>query len=477
MFEISPKIPIQFRVSAGCWVDVQSPNDGRHLVSVQNADQMDIDFLLSQIKDAQIVMRELDAQARSRILRKAAELLAQDAPRLAWIIAAEGGKPLRDARVEVGRAQTTLNLCAQECLKLNEKITIPMDITAAGKGHVAYTIREPIGPVLAISAFNHPLNLLAHQVGCAIASGCAVVAKPAPSTPLSAYELALIFKEAGLPEGILQVVNADIPQVETLVSSPVFSYVNFIGSQKVGWSLRQKIAPGTRLGLEHGGIAPAVVAKDADLDAAATALIKGSFYHAGQVCISTQRIFVHKDRFDEFHQKFRTLAAKLVTGSAENEDTDVGPLIRKTEVDRIRDWIKAALSEGASLSLGDETLGDGQYLKPTILLNASPTSRVMSEEIFGPVVCLSAYENIDELLEYLNESPYAFESCLFSNDASLCEKFAHTINSMTVVINNHNAFRVDWMPFGGHGLSGLGMGGVKYLMEEMTRLKQVISKV
>jgi acyl-CoA reductase-like NAD-dependent aldehyde dehydrogenase len=253
--------------------------------------------------------------------------------------------------------------------------------------------------------------------------------------------------------------------------------VNFIGSQKVGWSLRQKIAPGTRLGLEHGGIAPAVIAQDADLNQAAEALIKGSFYHAGQVCISTQRIFIHQDRFNEFHQKFQALAEKLITGNAVNEDTDVGPLIRKAEVERIQEWIAEAIQEGATLGLGNETSGDGRYLKPTILLNPSRLSKVMNEEVFGPVVCLSTYESIDELLDYLNQSPYAFESCLFSNDKTLWEKFTNSINSMTVVINNHNAFRVDWMPFGGHGLSGLGMGGVKYLIEEMTRLKQVISKV
>lgn len=477
MFEISPQIPLRFTTSAGSWVQVFSPNDGEPLTSVQYATDKDIESLLTQIKTSQPKLKNLSLKARSEILRKAARLIAEDAPRLAWIIAAEGGKPMRDAQVEVSRAQTTLNLCAEECLKLEQRVSIPMNITPAGKGHEAFVMREPIGPVLAISAFNHPLNLLAHQAGCALASGCTVVVKPAPSTPICAFELEKIFEKAGLPAGILFVVNAEIPQVEKLVTSSSFAYINFIGSAKVGWSLRQKIAPGVRIGLEHGGIAPAVVATDADLDAAAAALIKGAFYHAGQVCISTQRIFIHKSVFDKFHAKFHALAEKLITGSALKEETDVGPLIRPGEVLRIREWIAEALKEGATLSLGNEILGEGRYLTPTILLNPSRASKVMTEEIFGPVVSLTSYENIDELLEYLNQSPYAFESCIFSKDQSLAEKFSNSINSMTVVINNHNAYRVDWMPFGGHGLSGLGMGGVKYLVEEMTRMKQVILKV
>lgn len=476
MFQLPERVPVRFCDSKGPFVTLLSPNDQKPISQIQYATSEDIEKLLTKIRGAQKKFSNISPLERSTILKKIASLIHKDAERLAWLIATEGGKPLRDARVEVARAQTTFEICAEETLNPHREI-ISMNRTQAALGHEAYTIREPIGPVLAISAFNHPLNLLAHQVGCALASGCVVVVKPAPSTPLCAFELDKIFSEAGLPHDALIVVNAEIPQVETLVKSSVFGYLNFIGSAKVGWNLRRSIAPGTRIGLEHGGQAPAVVAADADLDKAVSALIKGAFYHAGQVCISTQRIFVHQSLYQKFCDKFVAATKNLVVGDARREDTDVGPLIRKAEVTRLLGWIDESLQTGAKVLCGKSTQGDGQYLMPTVLASVPRSTRIMREEAFGPVVCLNFYQDFDELLEYLNQNEYIFESCIFSQDQALIEKFALKMNSMTVVINNHNAFRVDWMPFGGHGLSGLGMGGVKYLMEEMTRLKQVIRKI
>lgn len=476
MITLPEQFPVNFVTSEGTYKELHSPNDLRPLTKVQYAQKKDLEGLLKKLPHAKKTMRSFHPHQRAEILKKVASLIQENAPKLAWLIATEGGKPLKDAQVEVQRAQSTLELCAEETLKLHGEV-IPMGRSKSSENHMSFTTRDPIGAVLAISAFNHPLNLLAHQVGCAIGAGCPVVIKPAPSTPLCAFKLEKYFSEAGLPSDCLFVVNADVPEIEFLASSPVFDYVSFIGSAKVGWNLRKVIAPGTRLGLEHGGIAPAIVRADADLKEAVKLLIKGSFYHAGQVCISTQRIFVEQNLYQDFVKNFESQTQKLITGDATHEQTDVGPLIRKKEVERIQSWISEAIQEGAELLCGNETSGKGQYLLPTILLNADRNSKVMKEEIFGPVVCINSYEDEEELLDYLNQSDYIFEASLFTKDIQKALTVANNFSTMTMVINNHNAFRVDWMPFGGHKLSGLGMGGVKYMMEEMTRIKQIIMKL
>jgi acyl-CoA reductase-like NAD-dependent aldehyde dehydrogenase len=475
MFEIEKEIPMKMRKSKGAYHQVVSPNDLEVLTEVQYATDEDIDFVLKNLKGAQENAKKLPPFERAAILRKVAQLMRRDEASLAHLIATEGGKPLKDAKVEVSRAQNTIELCAEEAVRLAGEM-IPMERTPAGKDHIAFTFREPIGPVLALSAFNHPLNLLCHQAGAAIGSGCALVLKPAPGTPLCGEKLFSYFQEAGLPAGIFILLHADVPQIERLVSSLEFGFVSFIGSARVGWALRQKIAPGTRLALEHGGQAPAIVAEDADLEQAVNALLKGAYYHAGQVCISTQKIFVHERIFEKFLGRFKEETLKLKTGDARDEATDVGPLIRPSEVKRIQEWIREALGQGATLVCGNEVKDKGQYLLPTILTNSPLDSKIMREEVFGPVVTINSYTAEGELLSSLNENPYVFEAALFTNDINRAFQYVRELSTMTLVINNHNALRTDWMPFGGHKLSGLGMGGVRYEMEEMTRIKQVIIK-
>lgn len=474
MFQLPTELPLKFTQSSGKTIDLLSPNDGKLLCKVQHATEADIEFILSETKKAQKVMEALKPFERAEIFKKLIPILKEQQDFLAWVIASEGGKPLKDAKAEATRAIATLELCGEETLRLEGEM-VPMERTAAGKDHLAFTVNDPIGPVLAISAFNHPLNLIAHQVGTAIASGNSVVLKPASATPLSAHFLEVAFKQAGLPEKALRVVNAPVELTEKLVRSNHFHFVSFIGSAKVGWEMRRKIAAGTRLACEHGGQAAAIVRADADLEKATTALIKSSYYHAGQVCISTQRIFVHRDLFPKFLESFTEKAQKLVTGPATDEKTDVGPLIRSSEVDRIERWISEALDKGATLILGNEISGpQKQYLSPTILSEVPREAKIMTDEVFGPVVCINSYTDEEELLSYLNDNEYVFESCLFTQDITRAMQIASSIKSMTFVINNHNAFRVDQMPFGGHGLAGYGMGGVKYAMHELTRMKQVI---
>lgn len=476
MFQLPKHLPLKFTKSKGQDLDIISPNDGKLLTRSQQATPEDIELLLGSMKEAQKIMGALRSFERSKILKDVASDLKGQREYLAWVIASEGGKPLKDAKVEAARAVATLELCAEESSMLAGEV-VPMERTPAGKDHMAFTLRAPIGPVLAISAFNHPLNLISHQVGCAIASGCAVVLKPASATPISAQLLLEAFERAGLPKLGLRVLNAPIPLVEKLVASSEFDFVTFIGSAKVGWEMRKKIAPGTRLSLEHGGQAAAVVREDAELSSAVTSLLKGAYYHAGQVCISTQRIFVHEKIYSSFLNDFKEGATKLITGPATDEKTDVGPLIRPTEVERLQKWISEAETKGAKIVLGNQVSGEQkQYLSPTILTNVPREAKIMQEEAFGPIVCINSYQDEAELLDYLNSNSYIFETALFTRDISRALRWAQDISTMTFVINNHSAFRVDQMPFGGHKLSGLGMGGVKYQMEEMTRTKQIIIK-
>lgn len=474
MFQLPAQLPLKFTTSKGPFQKILSPNDGKSLSEVQFATAEDIKLILDSTLEAQTQMSKLHPYERAEILKKVAADLKEKIDFMAWVIASEGGKPLKDAKVEASRAVATLELCAEETLRLEGEM-IPMERTAAGKDHIAFTLRDPIGPVLAISAFNHPLNLIAHQVGCAVASGCAVVLKPASATPISAFFLEEAFMKAGLPKSGLRVLNSEVALAEKLVESKVFNYVSFIGSAKVGWEMRKKIAPGTRIAMEHGGQAPAIVRADADLSQAVKALIKGSFYHAGQVCISTQRIFVHEKVFDNFLKDFKAQALELKVGVATDPNTDVGPLIALKEVERIQKWIDEAIKAGAKVEVGNKVTG--QFITPTILTNVAREVALMKDEVFGPVVCVNSYSDETELLSYLNSNDYIFEAALFTQDITTALRMAREISTMTFVINNHTAFRVDQMPFGGHKMSGLGMGGVKYVMEEMTRTKQVIIKI
>ena len=476
MYQLPTHLPLKFTNSTGKEVELHSPNDGKLLTRVQMATHHDIEVILGETKKAQTNMEKLKPYERAQILHKVAQELKHQEDYLAWIIASEGGKPLKDAKVEAQRSVATIELCAEETMRLEGEV-VQMERTPAGKDHLAFTIKAPIGPVLAISAFNHPLNLISHQVGTAIAAGNSVVLKPASTCPLSAHFLYEAFMKAGLPRDGLRVINAKVDLIENLVSSSEFNFVSFIGSAKVGWEMRKKVANGTRMSMEHGGQAAAIIREDADMEAAVTACLKGAYYHAGQVCISTQRIFVQENIFDKFVDLFKAGAEKLYVGPATDEKTDIGPLIKPEEVERIQKWIAEATKAGGKIILGNDVSGSmKQYLSATILILVPRDTKLMQEEVFGPVVCINPYRDEDELLHYLNENPYIFESALFTKDITKAMQIAHTISSMTFVINNHTAFRVDQMPFGGHKLSGYGMGGVKYAMEEQTRMKQVIVK-
>lgn len=477
MFPLKAHYPLNFTSSRGEFRDINSPSDLVPFTKVQFGTAEDAAKILELIPLAQEKMKALSSSERMRILKAVAHEIGRNSDHLALLIAREGGKPLKDALIEVARARDTFELCAEECWRLRGE-TIPMDRTESGKGHLNFTVREPIGPVLAISAFNHPLNNLAHQTGPAIAAGNMVILKPASGTPVTAFILAEMFLKAGLPPECFMVFTATPDHVEKILTSEKIAFVSFIGSAKVGWNMRRLIAPGTRISMEHGGQAPAILREDADLREAIPQLIRGSFYHAGQVCISTQRIFVHRNIFEVFKNEFVLRAKKLKTGTAMDDTVDVGPLIRPEEVQRIRKDIDEAVSKGAMILCGNEVKGNAQqFLTPTVLAHVPRDAALMKNEVFGPVVCLNSYEDEEELVNYLNSNPYIFQSCLYTKDIKAALGLSQRISTMTMIVNNHNAFRVDWMPFGGHGQAGLGMGGVRFTLGEMTRIKQTIIRL
>lgn len=433
----------------------------------------DIEAIRQTMLQGVKLLKKTSPQTRSHWLTTIAQEIQLHASELALLIATEGGKPLKDARVEVQRAAITFKLCAEQALITQEE---PADLSTSPQASTKKikALRFPIGPVLALSAFNHPLNLLAHQVGTALAAGNPVCFKPSPATPFCAQWLSDTLKKIGVDPSIVLLIHADVPEIEALVSHPVFKFVSFVGSAQIGWSLRTKLAPGTRLALEHGGVATAIVGADADLDHAARSLCKGAFYHAGQVCISTQKIFVQKSVFKAFLDKLVAHAGALVVDDARLEHTDVGPLMRKDNKIKILSWIEEAMNLGAQTALTQKDTRP-QYMSPTILTHVPAQALLMNEEAFAPVVCVNPYSDIFECYQAIEDSPYHFAASIFTRDAALIEEAEQNMACMNLMINEHTAWRVDAMAFGGHEQSGLGMGGVKWAVAEQTRLKQVIS--
>ncbi|MEP2734777.1 MAG: aldehyde dehydrogenase family protein [Erythrobacter sp.] len=409
---------------------------------------------------------------RAAILHKAMEIMKDRRDHLAHQIADEGGKPLVDARVEVDRAINGMELCIHEigALKGSE---IPMGLTAAGDGRIAWTTREPIGIVAAVSAFNHPLNLIVHQVAPAVATGCPVIVKPAGDTPLSCFEFIDILHEAGLPEDWARAVQPPRDVSEKLVTDPRVAFFSFIGSAGVGWSLRSKLAPGTRCALEHGGVAPVIVDPSADMDATIASLTKGGFYHSGQVCVSVQRVFAHSSIVDDLGTRLAEAAKALKVGNAIHEDVDCGPLIRPKEVDRVAAWVDEARDAGAQVLCGGEKLSDTTYA-PTVLLNPDVGATISRNEVFGPVVCVYSYDDVDAAIAQANSLDVAFQAAVFTNDLSSAMHTYRNIDASAVMINDHSAFRTDWMPFAGLRTSGHGVGGIPYTCHEMTHEKMIV---
>jgi acyl-CoA reductase-like NAD-dependent aldehyde dehydrogenase len=411
---------------------------------------------------------------RIEVLRKLAGLMETRRDHLALQIAREGGKPLTDALVETDRAIDGVRNAAEE-LRVMAGREIPMGLTPASDGRRAFTIVEPIGPVAAISAFNHPLNLIVHQVAPAIAVGCPVIVKPANTTPLSCLEFVDLVHQAGLPPAWCQSFLPETNELaEALVVDPRIAFLSFIGSARVGWSLRSKLPPGTRCALEHGGAAPAIVDRTADLGRLIEPLAKGGYYHAGQVCVSVQRIFVHNELKPAFLDRFAARVAALRVGDPTAAETEVGPLILPRETERVQAWVEEAVADGAKLIGGGRI--NASTLAPMILVDPPATAKVSTLEIFGPVTCVYSFDDLDQAIAQANALPVAFQSAIFTENLGVAFHAAERLAAATVMVNDHTAFRTDWMPFAGRRQSGYGIGGIPWTMREMTEQKMIVFK-
>ena len=455
-------------------MDVHAPYDRSLLATVERGGSqvaeraLDTAYRLFRDKDAW-----LSGAYRIEVLRGAAAIMQARREELAVEAAREGGKPLMDSLVEVDRAVDGVRECV-EFLRTQHGNEIPMQLNAASANRLAFTRYEPIGVVVAFSAFNHPLNLIVHQVAPAVASGCPCIVKPAEATPLSGMRFVGILREAGLPEEWCQgLMTTDLDVAGSLATDRRVGFFSFIGSARVGWMLRSKLAPGTRCALEHGGAAPVLVAEDADLDYALPLISKGGFYHAGQVCVSVQRIFAHRSIARDLAERLAHAATALNVGDPTSPDTEVGPLIRPAEVDRVGEWVSEGVDRGGELLVGGEPLSDTCYA-PTVLYDPPADVRVSTLEIFGPVICVYPYDDIDDALTRSNSLPYAFQASVFTTDIDTALRASRRLDASAVMVNDHPAFRVDWMPFAGLRESGLGVGGIPYTMGDMQIRKMVL---
>ncbi|MDH5543321.1 MAG: aldehyde dehydrogenase family protein [Nitrospinota bacterium] len=452
---------------------VYSPFD-RRLINEYDIDTAE--RIEQALKTADALAKDIDGRIpipkRIEILEKTATLVEERIERFAREAAQEGGKPLIDSRVELNRAVQGIREAARSINQLVGR-EIPMKMNAASLNRMAFTVREPIGVVVAISAFNHPFNLIVHQVVPAIAVGCPVIVKPASTTPASCFNLANTLYEAGLPKEWCQVILCGRELAEKLVTDQRVAFLTFIGSGDVGWSLRSRLAPGTRCALEHGGVAPVIIEHDADIKEAIPLLAKGGFYHAGQVCVSVQRVYVHEKLVNEFANGLVAIAKKLVVGDPTDGKTEVGPLITEAEVARVDEWVKEAVKGGGKILAGGKKIGNTCY-EPTVILNPPDNVRVSTHEVFGPVIIIYPFSDRLDAVKRANSIPYSFQAAVFTKNLDIAFDCVKRLDAATVMVNDHTAFRVDWMPFGGRKASGLGVGGILPSMEEMTEEKLIV---
>jgi len=454
-------------VETGDWIDVRSPYSGDVVGRVPKAGA---DETRKAIDAAAEAMRDpLPAHKRAEILVKVAGYLGRRHEEAAATICAEAGKPLKTARVEASRAMSTYTMAAVQARTLAGDV-VPMDASQAGEGKLAFTLRVPIGVVGAISPFNFPLNLVAHKIAPALAAGCAVVLKPATATPLSALLLAELEQEAGLPPGWLNVVAGSSAEIgDALVGDERVAALTFTGSGDVGWKLKER-APRKHVALELGNATPAIVEADADLEDAAARLAGNAFSFAGQSCISVQRIYVAREAYDGFLERYLPLVEALVVGDPADEQTDVGPLIDGDAKDRVLEWI--AESGGEVLTGGDVT--DDGLIRPTVIARPDPTAKVSCDEVFGPVCTVTPYGSLDEAIELANGTRYGLQAGIFTANVKTALEAARRLEFGGVTVNEAPTFRADQMPYGGVKDSGNTREGPAYAVRELTEERVIV---
>jgi acyl-CoA reductase-like NAD-dependent aldehyde dehydrogenase len=455
-------------VETGEWVEVFSPYSGELVGRVAKGGAAEARRAVDAA--AKALENPLPAHKRAEILVRVAGLIGKRHEELARTISAEAGKPIKAARIEASRAMSTYTFAAVEARKLAGEM-VPMEGAQAGEGKLAFTIRRPIGVIGAISPFNFPCNLVAHKIAPALAAGCPVVLKPASQTPLSALFLAELELEAGLPAGWLNIVVGPASAIgDVLVEDERVKLITFTGSGEVGWGIQER-APRKRVKLELGNSTPAIVAADADIDAAATKLAGSAFAFAGQACISVQRIYVERPAYDAFVASFVPKVEALNVGDPADDDTDVGPVIDEGSRSRILEWIAEAEGAGATLLAGGV---EDDLIRPTVLGNVSDEQKVSCEEVFGPVVVLNAIDSVSEGIERANATRFGLQAGIFTSSLDSALRAADELEFGGVTVNEAPAFRSDQMPYGGVKASGNTKEGPAWAVREMTEERLVI---
>ena len=462
---------------AGKWVDkaetmdVINPYDGSVIDTVPKGDPSDVEAAIASAERGAKVMAAMSAYERYQIIHRAADLMLEERDDLGRTITLEEGKVIAEGMGEAARAQETIVLSAEEAKRLTGE-TLDLSGASNGAGKFGFTLRVPCGVVAAITPFNFPLNLVCHKVGPALAAGNAIIIKPASDTPLSALKLTRIFVEAGLPEEAIQCVTGSGGVIGDAISSNAkVRKISFTGSRDVGEHICQT-AGLKKVTMELGSNAPLIVMADADLEKVAAATATTGFANAGQVCISTQRVFASSEIYGDFIDALKPTVEALTTGNPLDENVSMGPMIRAQDAERVEAWVQEAVSTGASIVTGGTR--EGTMHAPTILADVAPEMKVSCDEIFGPALGISPIDDIDQAIAMANDTNYGLSAAIFTENLNNALQFAKQVESGNIHINWGTQWRADLMPYGGLKESGMGKEGPKYAIEEMTETKMVV---
>ena len=462
---------------SGNWVDrddkmpVRNPFDQSELDTVPRATAADVDAAVTSAVRGSEVMGKMPAYDRYMILQRTADLMAERAEDLAQTITKEEGKVLAEGRGEVQRAIQTITLSSEEAKRLHGE-TVPLDGAPGITSQFGFTIRVPVGVVAAIAPFNFPLNLVCHKVGPALAAGNAVVLKPAGDTPLSALKLTEILLDAGLPAEAIQTITGSGAEIgDALTGDPRVRKITFTGSMEVGDQICRN-AGIKKVTMELGSNSPLIVMNDADIEKVAAATVASGFANAGQVCISTQRVFADRDVYADFLDALVAPTEAFIAGNPLDESIKMGPMIRESDAARVHDWIAEAVGQGARVVAGGDR--EGTLHTPTVVADVKPDMRVSREELFGPAVAVSAFGDIDEAIAMANDTRFGLSAGIFTQNVDWAMRFAREVQSGNLHINSSPQWRADIMPYGGLKDSGMGKEGPGYAIEEMTELKMVV---
>ena len=445
---------------------------GTEIGKIPQASEEQMEAAIVAANEAFEITKKWSAGKRAEMMQKLYDKLKERKDEFINIIINEGGKPRSYATNEVDRSLTTLRLAVEEATRFGGEV-VPMD-WGAGEGKTAFTKRFPIGVIACITPFNFPLNLVMHKVAPALATGCTTIIKPAPQAPMSCLAFAALMEEVGYPAGVINVLVCDIPVAEKLVKDERVAKLSFTGSDKVGWYLKS-ICGKKKVTLELGGNASVIVDEDVDVESITDLVAKGAYLYAGQICISTQRIFVHAKVFDRFQSAFIASIQKLKVGDSQDNEVLVGPVIDKGHLNRINDWVQEAKQKGAQVILGGAVLSNQHNLyEPTLITNSNSSMKVAAEEVFGPVAVLEKANSFEEAIKMTNDSKYGLQVGVFTNSLKNFKYATEELEVGGVIMNNIPGFRIDHMPYGGVKDSGLGREGIKYAMEEMTEGRLIV---